>query len=404
VDSIKKKQWDAAMKTVVVSDAYSEREFIQFPKRHYRTDPNWVCPLDADIKALFDPELNPLLQKGGQARRWLLYNEENLVCGRISAFFHPLNGLKETLKTGGLGHFECINDSKAAHLLFDTAIEWLKEHSLQAVDAPVNFGENNNDWGLLVKGFTQPVFGMNYHYPYYQQLFEDYGFKLYFKQYSYLLDMTKKFPERFWKIAEWVNNKPGYSFEHFSWERSEKYLKDLVSIYNEAWASFKQDFNPMQLDELRKSMEKARPIVDPEMVWFAYYHNRPIAFYVMFPDVNQILKKLNGKLSLWNKLRFYFYKKTNTITRARAQVAGVVPDFQNSGVESAIFYQLKGIMEKKPHITEVDLSWVGDFNPKMRAIYEAVGATHEKTHHTYRLMLDESVPFERFMADSVEIS
>ncbi|TVQ44703.1 MAG: GNAT family N-acetyltransferase [Saprospirales bacterium] len=390
------------MKTVVVSDANSEREFIQFPKRHYRNDPNWVCPLDADIKALFDLELNPLLQKGGKARRWLLYDDKKVVCGRISAFIHPFYGMEEKLRTGGIGHFECINNEKAANILFDTAIEWLKEYSIQAVDGPVNFGENNNDWGLLVKGFTQPVFGMNYHYPYYQQLFEGYGFQLYFKQYSYLLDMTKKFPERFWKIAEWVNNKPGYNFEHFSWDKSEKYLKDLVSIYNEAWSSFKEEFNPMQLDELRKYMEKAKPIIDPEMVWFAYYKDRPIAFYVMFPDVNQILKKLNGKLNFWNKLRFYYYKKTNTITRARAQVAGVVPDFQNSGVESAIFYQLKGVMEKKSHITEVDLSWVGDFNPKMQAIYEAVGATHQKTHHTYRLMVDKSVPFRRFMQNMVK--
>lgn len=390
------------MKVKEVNDSESEREFIDFPKYHYRNDPNWVCPLDSDIQSLFDVEANPLLQKGGDANRWLLYDDHNRICGRISAFFKTSTIENEQLKTAGIGHFECVNNQDAANRLFDTAVNWLQEYSIQAVDAPVNFGENNNNWGLLVDGFTQPVLGMNYHFPYYRELFENYGFQLYFRQYSYRLDLAKRFPERFWKIAEWVNNKPGYSFQHFSWNKSEKFLIDIVSIYNEAWADFKEDFTPMDIDQLRKSMEKARPIVDPEMVWFAYYQERPIAFFIMFPDVNQILKKFNGKLTLWNKLRFYFYKRTNTITRTRALVAGVVPDFQNSGVESAIFYQLKKIMDRKPQYKEVDLSWVGDFNPKMRAIYEAVGATHEKTHHTYRLMLDKSVPFKRYMDDKVE--
>ncbi len=390
------------MKVKEVNDSESEREFIDFPKYHYRNDPNWVCPLDSDIQSLFDAESNPLLQKGGDANRWLLYDDHNRICGRISAFFKPSAIENEQLKTAGIGHFECVNNQDAANRLFDTAVNWLLEYSIQAVDAPVNFGENNNNWGLLVDGFTQPVLGMNYHFPYYRKLFENYGFQLYFRQYSYSLDLTKRLPERFWKIAKWVNNKPGYSFEPFSWKNSEKFLLDMVSIYNEAWVELKDDFTPMAIDELRKSMEKAKPIIDPELVWFAYYRERPIAFFIMFPDVNQILKKLNGKLTLWNKLRFYFYKKTKTITRTRALVGGVVPDFQNSGVESAIFYELKKAMDRKPHYKEVDLSWVGDFNPKMHAIYEAFGATHEKTHHTYRLMLDKSVPFKRYMDDKVE--
>lgn len=390
------------MKIEEVINGLSEREFINFPKVHYASDPNWVCPLDDDIRALFNPDLNLLLKKGGKAMRWLLKNEEDEVCGRISAFFADPENQTGEMTTSGIGHFECINDQMAANLLFDTAVKWLKDHGLQAVDAPVNFGENNNDWGLLVKGFTQPVFGMNYHYPYYRKLFEDYGFQLYFRQYSYLLDMTKNLPERFWKIAEWVNNKPGYSFQHFKWENAEKFLNDVVTIYNQAWSQFKEDFTPMKLDELKTSMQKARPMVDPEMIWFAYFEGRPIAFFIMFPDINQILIKFNGKLNWWNKLRFLYYKKIKAMSRARAQVAGVVPDYQNSGVESAIFYQLKNIMEKKPHYTEVDLSWVGDFNPKMRAIYEAVGAKHEKTHHTYRLMLDKNIPFNRFMPEAIK--
>ena len=33
---------------------------------------------------------------------------------------------------------------------------------------------------------------------------------------------------------------------------------------------------------------------------------------------------------------------------------------------------------------EVELSWVGDFNPKMRKLHESVGAVFAKKHITYR--------------------
>jgi hypothetical protein len=147
---------------------------------------------------------------------------------------------------------------------------------------------------------------------------------------------------------------------------------------------------------------KAKPILDPDMIYYAYYKDEPIGFFVMLPDVNQILKKFNGKINIINKIRFLYYKRRKTITRIRAQVAGVIPKFQNSGVESGIFWHMNERMKPKKHYTEIELSWVGDFNPKMIALYEAVGADLAKIHHTYRFMIDENIPFERFMPEKLE--
>jgi hypothetical protein len=83
-------------------------------------------------------------------------------------------------------------------------------------------------------------------------------------------------------------------------------------------------------------------------------------------------------------------------------VAGVVPKFQNSGIESGIFWHLNEKMAKKPWYEEIELSWVGDFNPKMISLYEAVGGERAKVHHTYRYMLDDSIPFERYMPEKSE--
>lgn len=140
------------------------------------------------------------------------------------------------------------------------------------------------------------------------------------------------------------------------------------------------------------------------MIWYAYHNNEPIAFFIFLPDANQIFRHLNGKLHLLNKLRFQYLKRKNTITRARGTVAGVVPKYQNSGVESGIFYQLREVMDRKPHYTEFELSWVGDFNPKMISLYLATGATHTKTHFTYRYLFDSSQPYQRFMEEAVDES
>ena len=388
------------MKLYEVITGKDKRDFLHVPKELYRNDPAWVCPLDDDIRGMYDPERN-FHVKSGKVSRWLLKDDEGKLAGRITAFYN--SNQENNIKTGRVIHFECINNQEAANLLFETAANWLKERGAQAMDGPVSFGENDSNWGLLIDGFTHPSYGMPYNFKYYRALFENYGFQVYFKQYSYHLDLNKTFPERFWKIAEWICRKPDFSFRHFTWKDANRFLDDIVSIYNNAWSVFKEDFSPLNPEDLRGVLRKAKPILDEELIWFAYYKDEPIGFFIMLPDVNQILKKLNGKLHLWNKIKVFYYLKTKTINRIRAQVAGVIPKFQNSGVESGIFWNMRQKMDHKPHYKEIELSWVGDFNPKMIALYEAVGGVRAKTHHTYRYMIDTSITFQRFMPDYVNV-
>ena len=388
------------MKIYSVNSRKSEKEFLKVPKVLYKNDPIWVCPLDNSIEEKFNPSKNILL-KNGEATRWVLKNEKGELIGRIAAFFNREKAFSDKVSSGGAGYFECINNIDASRLLFDTAAQWLKEKGLKAMDAPINFGENDSNWGLLTEGFTHPGFGMPYNFPYYQQLFENYGFKLYFKQFSYHLDLNKEFPERFWKIAEWVSKKPDFHFRHFEWKNYDKYIHDLIEIYDTAWAQFKEDYTPIRYEDMYATMKQTKPFLDPEMIWFAYHKDTPISFFIMLPDINQILKHLNGKLNLWNIIRFKYYLTTGSIDRIRALVAGVVPKYQNSGIESGIFWQMNEKMVFKPWYNEIELSWVGDYNPKMISLYEAVGAEKAKTHHTYRYMLDENVEFTRFMPEMV---
>ncbi len=381
------------MRLVEVTNKKTRRQFLDLVEKIYKGDPYYVRPLDQEVEAVFDPEQNGFFLHG-EAIRWILVNEEQTVTGRVAAFINKKKAYTFQQPTGGMGFFECVDDQDAAFLLFNKARAWLAERGMKAMDGPVNFGENDVNWGLLVEGFIHPGFGMSYNPPYYKALFENYGFQFYFEQVSNHLDLTKPFPERFWKIAEWCMRKPELSFRHFTYQEADRFILDMKEVYDDAW-KFHENFTPMDISTLRKAMEKARSFLDPELIWFVYHEKEPIAFLIQFPDVNQILKHLHGKLHIWNKLRFIWLKYRKTITRARIVIMGVKPKYQRYGVESGIFWHLNQMMQHKPEITELELSWVGDFNPKMRALHESVGATFAKRHITYRKIFSDDAEFQR---------
>ncbi len=124
----------------------------------------------------------------------MIYDQPGRLAGRIAAFIDRNTASTYDQPTGGMGFFECINDQEIANLLFDTARDWLRDRGMEAMDGPVNFGETDKYWGLLVDGFTHPSYEIAYNPPYYQGLFESYGFKTYFKQEGFHLDVKKEFP------------------------------------------------------------------------------------------------------------------------------------------------------------------------------------------------------------------
>jgi hypothetical protein len=370
-----------ALMIIEVNDKKSRKEFLLLPGSLYKDDNNFISPLYNDIEAIFDPAKNSF-HSHGICKRWI-FKRDNVTIGRIAAFINYEKNKNPELIIGGIGFFECINDEVVAFELFDTARQWLQQNNARGMDGPVNFGENDKYWGLLVEGFVAPGLGMNYNHKYYRQFFEDYGFKTLYDQYTNVIHVAKPFPERFTKIADWINNKPEYSFVHFERKNFEKFAKDFMEIYNDAWSDF-ENFTPIKLDTIRQSFKEMKPIVDEKIIWFTYYNNEPIAFILAVPDINVILKPLKGKLNLLNKIRFVLLKKTTTIHRIRFIVMGCKKKFQNKGIESGMIRKLQLEVIPRNTITEAELAWVGDFNKKMIALHEATGAVREKVHRTYR--------------------
>ena len=374
------------MTIVEVDDTNKAHEFLQLPRKLYKNDPHWISPLEDDIAATFDAHRNVSFQQG-VCKRWLLVDQNEEAIGRIAAFVDYSKAKKHDPPAGGIGFFESIDRNEAAFLLFDTAKEWLTMQSMRAMDGPINFGENDKFWGLLVEGFQPPSFGMNYNPPYYEHLFTDYGFEKRFDQFTNFLDARVPLPERFTKIADWVMNKPGYSFKHFSNKRREIFFLEFQEIYNDAWDDF-ENFSPLKIEAIRESFRQMKPIMDEKLIWFAYYESEPIAFVVCLPDANQILKHVKGKMDLMGKLKFVWYRYFTTIDRLRIIIMGTKKKFQNHGLESGLIRCLQKEVLPRNTIKGVELAWVGDFNPKMIALHKATGAKLEKVHRTYRYLFN----------------
>ena len=376
-------------------DQKTKKQLHQVPHISYKNDPNWAAPLQGMVEGIFDLKKNKTF-RNGKAIRWILIDDNGNLVGRIAAFINFNLAKTYEQPTGGCGFFECIDDQEAANKLFKAAADWNKENGMEAMDGPVNFDENFFFWGLLKDGFRPQTFGMNYNPQYYNDLFTAYGFKTYYEQYSYSLDVTNPdLPDRFWKIAEWVAKKPGYSFEHFSMKNQDKYIRDFIEIHEKAWGNH-GNYKPIKFELLKDLLSSAKIILDEEFICYAYHTGKPIAFFMKILDLNQIIQKLKtGNLSLWQGLKLLYLTKRKTITRCRVIVLGVVPGYQCKGIESAIFHHMKKVMLRKSWYDDMEMSWIGDFNPKMNAMFKSFGADRTQTHCTLRYLFNREKEFVR---------
>ncbi|WP_339702371.1 hypothetical protein [Algoriphagus aquimarinus] len=382
------------MKLIEVTTAAHQKEFIEMAVRLYKNEKNWIRPLDADIEGLFHKETNKLFRNGATSKRWLLQNDKQETIGRVAAFINPK--MKEKQPTGGLGFFECINDQEAAFLLFDTAKAWLESEGMEAMDGPINFGERDKWWGLLVDGFTEPNYNMPWNFDYYQKFFEDYGFQIYFKQYTYARPVQNLgFDEKMIARAKVVTDNPDYDFHYLKGkELKEKAPEYFMTVYNKAWA--RHMGKSLALKEAQMMFSKMKPIIDEKLIYFGFYKGEPVSFFIQIPEINQIFKHVNGKMDLIGKLKFLWYKTFSPPNKMLGLVFGVVPEHQGKGVESAMIITYDK-MSGKPDFQykTIEMNWIGDFNPKMMRVCEQLLADIYKTHHTYRFLFDREKPFER---------
>ncbi len=379
-----------------VTSRQQEKDFIAFPKSLYKGNRNWVCPLDDDIKHIFDPARNELFVDG-EAIRWLVRDSHGKIAGRIAAFYNR-DQAAANQNTGGCGFFESIDDQRVADMLFDAAHNWLDSKGLEGMDGPINFGDRDQWWGLLVNGFEhQPLYANPYNPPYYIALFENYGFQNYFNQHSYVRNIKAgAFNESVYQRVKRLEETPGYRFEHIRKKDLDQVAENFRLIYNKAWAKF-SGVKPIDREHAHKLLNGMKPIIDERLIYFAYFNDEPIGFFIMVPDINRVIGRFNGKLNLLNKIRLMCLLKAGKADRIFAMIFGVTPEFHGKGIESGMMHCFEKTVAKGdlPYKT-LELAWIGDFNPVMMRMVESyVCATKFKMHTTYRYWFDRTRPFER---------
>lgn len=382
------------IKEVITSE--DKKEFLLFPVRLYSKTKNWIRPLDADVEGVFDKEKNKTFQHG-ECIRWILITPAGETIGRVAAFVNQKTVNKgNDQPTGGIGFFECIDDERAAKLLFDQCRDWLKARGMEAMDGPINFGNRDRWWGLLLEGFDrEPNYQCNYNFPYYQKFFEDYGFQVYFYQLTFGRAIQGPLDQRLYDKAALVEKDPDYSFDYVRKKDWETLPSKIRTVYNQAWAK-RGEIPELTESQARHLVKQMQPIMDEKLLWFGYYKNEPIAFFLSLPEVNQIFKYVNGKMNWLGKLKFGWHTLLKTNRKAFGILFGLVPEHQGKGVDGAIIENFRKLAQGGGFAyTEYEMNWIGDFNPKMIRVVEQINAPVVKRHATYRKLFDEAKPFKR---------
>lgn len=384
------------MNIIEVTTPQHIKEFILLPVRLYRKTAAWIRPLDKDIESVFDKEKNKTFRHG-KCIRWILQDERGETIGRVAAFVNDKTVMKgNDQPTGGMGFFECINDQEAAFRLFDQCKSWLQERGMEAMDGPVNFGNRDRWWGLLVEGYDRaPNYQCNYNHPYYKDLFEAYGFQVYFYQLTFWRTVQGPISPKLHKKAELTAQDPNYEFRHIRKSEIPLLPEYIMKVYNKAWAN-RRDVPELTMAQARLIVKQMAPIMDIHLLYFGFYKGEPVSFFLSLPEINQIFKYVNGKLDLIGKIKFLWHTLRRTNKKAFGILFGVVPDHQGKGLDGAMVNNSKKILQVEyKRYVEYEMNWIGDFNPKMINVVEQVGADVSKRHATYRKLFDETKPFKR---------
>lgn len=381
------------------------KEFLRVNLEINKNNPHYIIPLEKDVIDVFDPKKNKAYRHG-EATRWILKDDQGKLIGRIAAFVNKKYKNKgDDGPVGGIGFFDCINDQAAADILFDVAKHWLMQRGMEAMDGPINFGERDRWWGLVVKGTEiPPMYCMNFNAAYYQQLFENYGFRNFFNQICFGLKANSRLMQKFYDRHAICAADPNFRSEHIRKNNLDKYAKDFTTVYNKAWAGHG---GLKQLEEkvVRKMFQTMKAVMDERINWFIYYKDEPIGIWINLPDLNFWFKHLKGKFSLYHKLKFLWLKATLKNNKFTGLVFGIVPQFQGTGADSYLIVEGCRIIQgltiengnyilNKPIYEDYEMQWIGEFNPKMVNVAEAIAGNRTRILTTYRYNFDRAKEFK----------
>ncbi|MEX0845189.1 MAG: hypothetical protein WD022_07895 [Balneolaceae bacterium] len=363
----------------IVSSKEERKRFTNFVYSFYEGAEHWVPPLKMDQKKLIDIKKNPFYENA-EIELFLAEKDDKEV-GRIAAIIdHRYNKYHGT-KTGHFGFFDCIDDQHTANLLFRVASDWLRDKGMNDVMGPANPGMMDTI-GVLIEGFDKdPYILMPYNYPYYDELILNAGFQKEMDMYAYIVDTETVAVDRMNRAMEIVKHRlPDLEIRPVNLRKMDSEIKIVREIYNQTWKN-NWGFIPLSEAEFKALGKDLKMIIDTDYAHVAEINGEPVAFSIGLPNINQILKTMNGKLFPFGIFKLLLGKKK--INSLRTALMGVLPEYQGRGIDALLHQRsIKNGLETQGK-TISELSWILESNTEMIRVAEKIGGSLDKTYRMY---------------------
>jgi GNAT superfamily N-acetyltransferase len=360
-------------------EAGGQKQFLKVPGVIYARDRQWVPPLMTDVETIFDRKKNVFFRHGDAQA--FLARRGDAVVGRIVSAFNQRSNRHHNEKAGWFGFFEVDDDYGAAAALLDAARTWLREHGQETMRGPLAFSQLDG-MGCLLEGFdSPPAIMMPYNPPYYAGFFEKFGLAKSKDLYAYWLDVRASLPERLHKLAGHVLAKPGVEVRPLRPVRFRKDMTIIMDILNDAHQQG-LGFTPLSREDLKYFMNKLKVVIVPELVNFVEVNGKPVAFSMVLPDYNEVLKRFNGRIGITDMMKFYWYSKK--IKTLRFALLGVRQAYQKRGLETLLYLESFKRAQELGY-TGAELSWVPEDNHLLTRALDVSGARRSKTYRVFEM-------------------
>jgi len=367
----------AGIEIITVERRSELKDFIDLPWKIYAEYPKWVPPLKKEVRRMLDTGLHPFWEFS--ERILFLARRGSKTVGRIAGIIDRHHNEFHGEQMGIWGFFECADDPKAASSLFSSVETWARWKGMTFVQGPLN-PSINYEAGLLIEGFEYPpALMMTYNPPYYPRLVESCGFTKEKELFSFLVKWPYRLPEWLERLAERLAQKKGIRIRAFRLKDPVPELALVREIYNDCWSK-NWGYVPLSDHEIREIGKSMVQIADQDLAFFIYYEGEPAGVCVILPDINPLLKRLNGRIGLSGLLKFLLYRRK--ITGLRGLLFGVKEKYRQLGLPLLAFRHLYEVVRRKGIYRYLELGWTLEDNESINFLVEEAGA---KIHNKYSI-------------------
>ncbi|PKO12114.1 MAG: hypothetical protein CVU39_25915 [Chloroflexi bacterium HGW-Chloroflexi-10] len=369
-----------------VENHRDRKTFIELPYQLYRDDPRWVPPLRSEMAGQFNRKKNPFLEHC-ESVLFLLWENKKPV-GRIAAFIDYLAIEAWGEAIGLFGYYECPANAAASQLLLKTAQDWLAERGMQFMRGPWSFV--SQEWGSVVEGFEPaPVVMSPYNPPYYNEQYEDFGLEKVKDLLVYLIDARRGYqiPERILTLTDKVSNRYKILTRPLDMQNLEKETEMLISLSNDSLIK-NWGYSPVTDAEVTAMVNDLKQIIHPKAVIFAKDEaGKPVGFAIAIPDINILLKGLDGRLFPfgWLKLLHGLPKLTNY----RMFALGVIPEYHGKGIDCLLYRALYDSIFSPS--MRLEINYVLEDNDPMNNALQKLNATLLRRYRVFQRGIGQSV-------------